>query len=152
MEEELDPGNVNYKDKDGYTRLMKACAEGEKETATTLINDMGANVNIQDNEENTALMQLIIFNNNNLNFEKLVMLIAPKTDFNLRNNKNLTVIEVANEYMKHSPKQNSTIRYLEDIKSRIVSGGKKRRNKKSKKNKRKSKKRNKKSNKNKRRR
>jgi ankyrin repeat protein len=146
MEEELDPENVNYKDTDGYTRLMKACAEGEIENATILINEMGANVNIQDIDGNTALMQLIIFNNNNLNFENLVVLLAPKTDFNLRNNENLTVIEVAKNYMQNSPKENSTIRYLEHIKSTIVSGGK-RRNKKSKKRKRKSKKRNKKSNK-----
>lgn len=55
--------DINAKDNDGRTALMKASAYGQNEVVEALIEN-GADVNIIDNYNNTALIYASIFGHN----------------------------------------------------------------------------------------
>lgn len=95
--------DVNAKDKDGYTALMRAIKKGYLEIARALINN-NADVNVKSNDGFTPLMQAIKRHYLEAAYLDLIkLLIESKADLNTQDNNGLTALMMAMPRQQYYP-------------------------------------------------
>ncbi|HBL98295.1 TPA: hypothetical protein DDZ86_01480 [Candidatus Dependentiae bacterium] len=113
----LDKGaNVNAKDLDDWTPLIKVCFQNNFEVAKLLI-EKGANVNAKNLNNQTPLLEACF----HYNFKLVKLLIENSANVNAKNNQNKTPLDIAIKTMNH-PRSSKASQYIPLIRLLVENG------------------------------
>ena len=90
------PGDVNIKDRDGKTALMRASEQGKKADVERLLSQYGYGIYV--NEQNSNGVTALIYASQNGHEEVVKLLLANGADVNIQNNNEQTALMYASYY------------------------------------------------------